>query len=71
MSANLGETVAFVLPRNPCNQDQSVDRVLFQPLFRENRQTKVRVLRELILTGSYAPDGFSVADALLLRIFRA
>lgn len=65
MSANLGETAAFLLPHRHGTTDRSVDRVLFTPLFKENRLTKVRVLRQLILTGKYSPDGFAIAEAIL------
>lgn len=63
MIVNLGKSSSYVFPFT-ANGKRTVG-VSFSPLFQENRQAKIRTLRQLVSTGAYYPTGRAIADAIL------
>jgi hypothetical protein len=65
MIPNPVEIAPFLFPRYNINTRKVGGRARFTPIFKENRETKVRILRHLIRSGQYRPDGYAIADAVL------
>lgn len=63
MIVNLGESSSYVFPFT--GNGQRTVGMAFPPLFRENRQAKIRTLRQLVSAGVYYPTGRAIADAIL------
>ena len=66
MIQNPGERGNQIFPiMNPDALKRGV-RVRFTPHVQENRQARLRTLRQLIRAGEYYPSAYAIADAILL-----
>ncbi len=67
MIVDPGESASYIFP--PIDSRQPTKMIRLTPIFKENRQQKLKILRQMIHSGEYCPRGYAIADAIVFGNF--